>query len=774
MNQTTTTARAGLWCAFLCGLLALLVSAPGWAAVKHPYMLWTADEAAEMRQRLVDDPLARKQYERMEAMEARPLNFRSLLNLFKYSVMGDKAAGETEKRALLGFVGKLPPASIPGNPNSGNMTHRDDRTLEALRYDILYDLLSDTERKGVEDTIRAYVDWFQKNPGSYGSRGDFPRTGWLPNMQWPTYAGIHVLAAALGDEALIKQVFETPRGWKWYLDVYIADGRFYMEEFAKYPSNIGAMLLWCEGLERLGLSHYGYGYTGKGGATMGKYLQMLMWAGYPRVQRPGAMPDYPSVTMGDASPSQVLDGCNADGSGGSAWYGNPRMWGDVPKMLQPLWWEAGHRRFPDAGFDYFLAQMRKPGEDVYLPSLYFGLKPIDATKVRPPAAPSHVASERGFAMLRAEESPAYWESPKPAVALQFGVYYVHYVHDCFSIMQYVAHNRYIYNRMGAMGGGYAGGDPWRDHVRGQASGVVVDGLQAQPIDNGESGISNERLRKHFSPPAKFVAIRAKPIEVEERGKDGVVRKVVKAVYPGVDMERALVLTDEYLFDAFALSSETPRIYDWHVTSPASLQGADAWTVLDASPDKARGAKPYLGGIRVSNVGTADWSAVLQQAHLPGGVGVKVWMLGADGTLLVCGKPPAVKDAGVTLMATRQAARTTFAALHEPFAENKTRIQRFERLQETAQGLAVRVVGEGISDRILMRLGDDYETPLTLAGDGETFTFRDYALIRVKADAVEVSGQVDALKIRVNGTPKLIQNGEVVTATVKDGWLTWAR
>jgi hypothetical protein len=745
--------------------------------VPHPFLLWTAEEAAAIRKRLATDPAAKAQYERMEAVERGKGGHPSLFNLFKYGVLGDEGAGQAEKQRLLGFVGRLPPAAKPGNPATGNAPWRDDRTLDALRYDILYDLLTPEERQAVEKTIRAYVEWFQENPGCRGSRGDRPRTGWLPNMQWPTFAGIHVLAVASKDEKLIKQVFETPRGWKWFFDVYIADGRFYMEEFAKYPSNIGAMLLWCEGLERLGLSQYGYGYTGKGGANMKNYLQMLIWAGYPRIERPGGTPDYPCVTMGDASPSYILQGYNADGTGGTPWYHNPMMWGSVPKMMQPLWWEAGHRRFPDAGFDYFLAQLRRPNEDLYYPSLYFGLKPIDPKKAMPPPAPSYVAPERGFAMLRMEEGPAYWESPRPAVALQFGSYYVHYVHDCFSILQYVAHNRHIYNRMGSTRGGYAGGDPWRDHVRGQASGVVVDGLQAQPIDTGEEGIRNQRLRHRFDPQAKFVAIRAAPVDVEERTPEGEPRRVRKAIYPDVDLERALVLTDQYLLDVFWLHSDRPRVYDWHVLAPASLQTgkplADKdWAPLEQSPWQQRATKPHLTDVRVREVGSAPWAAVLCQDHLPRGIGVKVWMLGGEDTLLVAGKPPVGNEVGIKLLATRHAPRTVFTALHEPFANNSPRIRRFERVEQAADALAVRITGEDWEDRVLLHLGPSCQEPLTLAGDGEQFTFSGYVHLRIDKAEAKGWGDLRAMKLRVSGKPQLVLNGQAVAATVSAGLLSY--
>ena len=58
------------------------------------------------------------------------------------------------------------------------------------------------------------------------------------------------MAVALQDEELIDKLWNGYGGWFWFFDQYLADG-FYMEEFAKYYSNIGTMMLICEGLERL-------------------------------------------------------------------------------------------------------------------------------------------------------------------------------------------------------------------------------------------------------------------------------------------------------------------------------------------------------------------------------------------------------------------------------------------------------------------------------------------------------------------------------------------
>jgi hypothetical protein len=438
-----------------------------------------------------------------------------------------------------------------------------------------------------------------------------------------------------------------------------------------------------------------------------------------------------------------------------------------------MWWEAAHKKFPDAGFDYFLAQLRKPGEETCLPSLYFGMGPIDAKKVKPPGVKSYVAPERGFAMLRAEESPAYWESPKPAVALQFGMYYVHYVHDCFSILQYVAHNRFIYNKIGAAGQGYAGGDPWRDHVRGQGSGVVVDGLKAQFVDNGEEGTKNERVRHHFCPPAKFVAVQA------------------KGIYPDVDQERALVLTADYLLDVFRLTSDRARVYDWHVLSPARVHGIDAepWKPLGAIEGGKLGDrdlnKPQLSDTRFREVGGKPWTVALLQQRPDGDptdgnvVGVNVSMWGHDGTVLVAGRPPGVAatDLGVSLKATRTAPSALFVALHEPFKGGlgARRVASFTAVAEDASGLVAAVVGKdgsGIGDRVVVRVGTEPGKPATLAGQGESFTVADFAWIRLGTDKVEAWGGLTAMKVKVSGSPKLVLNGKEVPAAVVGGELTF--
>ncbi len=772
----------------VCWILACVcarASAQELVDIPHPFLLWTQKDLAELRTRATSDASTKAQIDRMLESEFRDKNpgaNPSMARLFKFAVLGDKVAGEAEKKQLLGFIKFRMPENIPGDPNSRNAAYREDRTLDALRYDILYDELTPDERAGIEASAKLLIDHCLANPGPWkvGDPGLAlgSRCGWLPNMQWPTMAGAHVWAVAIKDRKRIDAIFNASGGWKWYLDFYLADGRFYMEEFAKYYSNIGSEILWCNGLDRLGLNQYGWGYTGKGGATMQRHLTSLMDAALPQVPRasvPGAW-DIPVTWMGDAGREWVV-------SGRTNQWNKARMNGAIPKMRQPLWWEAGAQRFPNQGFEFFLAKFASPDEKVFLPSLYFSQRAIDPKQAKPPAAPSSVNFERGFAILRAEESPAYWESPKPAVVLQFGMYYVHYIHDAFSILDFVANNRLIYDKVGRTGSSYAGGDSWRDHGRGQASAVVVDGLKAKPVDDGEAGCKNQRIRQWLKGPAKFTAVRA------------------NGIFPDVDQERALLLCSEYLFDATWLTSSTPRTYDWHVLTEGTIpaQRLAEWQPL-AGPENIVGTRSLteqaqsLSEPRVRDVGANPWTETLILPDvLPGSdaknaVGVRVFMLGEAGSLLVTGQPPqpaAPKDkpptpiVGTKLLITRQTANTCFAAVHEPLTggEGASRIAEVQPLGDTTGGLAVKVIGKpnsGINDRIVMRRGDEVGKPGRYSADGEVFATSDMLWIRIGSDRVEAWGDAIELSVKVAGTPQLLLNGESVPTKVHDGVLTWKK
>ena len=815
------------------------------SAIEHPFLLWTRDEAAAIRKRIETEPWEKAQYDLLLKEKGLGQTFR---NLFRFVVMGDESVVDAEKKYLISLIGNNP-RTFKGDTGGGRHY---DQYLNVLRYDALYDRLSDAERSSLENTFRDFIKHHCDEETL-----PFTRTSWLPNMQWPRPITAHLMAVALRDEKLIRQCFNSRGGWKFYFDDYLADGQFYGEEFGKQYSMIGEMFLWCRGVERLGLNELGYGYTGKGGATMRRYVESVVNIGYPRTEIPGGLPHYPQVTMGDARSSSlagappyafqksIVDGFLPGGTGGNRPWMSANMNGrdhknaKVDKMLAPHWFELAHAKWPDGHFDYFLVQMRKPGEAVYTPSLFWGIAPVDPKQVMPPPAPSYLARERGFAFLRAEESPAYWDSPAPAVAFQLATYYVHYAHDAFSLLGFHAFNRPIYlNRQ--ISNGYGGGCPWTDSGRGHC-GVMVDNLHYELSDadpkrdhpHWPNPIGEVPTRQGFDPLVKFVAARARPaagtVSLDNRQPLAgqtlslELRCEEKDVWPGVDMERALFLTREYLFDVLRLASDRPRQFDWHVHALGQLVATLDWNpsalaldqlypltnraIARLLADPVERERYALKDVRQRATGPNAWTAtirqdcaltnvadsVLSKAWYDRQIGVRVHMLGEAGTSVYAGRSPESrrvpgKEAskgdtsnmpnevgGTTLLVRRQAPATVFAAVHEPFEKNAPRLETVRRLAQTKEGVAVQANGKpgsGVNDRLLYAFWDSHRAPVKLEAEGESFTFADRAFIRISADKVEAAGDLRRLRLPVAGRPQFVLNGKVREASCDGGVLVF--
>lgn len=840
--------------AFIFAAFFSLVTGTAPAAMKdtaHPYLLWTPAEAAAIRKRIETQPWAKNALEEM-ATDSRWDRGKPLANLLRYAALGDEEAGKVERDYLLSFIGAKTSARSPDGQESGKHY---DNYLHALRYDVLYDSLTPQQRKGVEDTFRRFIQYELDHPY------ENTRISLLPNMQLPRLCAAQLMSVALKDEKLIRRLWEAPSAFRWFMNDYVSDGCFYNEEFTKMQSIIGEMLLYCRGLDRLGLDELGYGFEGQDGGSMRRYVESYVKLGYPRSVIPGGMPRYERIAMGDARGTMlgifqhtIVNGAlrqlpsedETSGKKGESrmdlqlffaanMNGRDHRGTKTQKLGMPMWFEILQARYPDAPFAYFLAQMRDPDDDQYYPTLLWGLDPIDPRRVQPPPAPSYVAPERGFAMLRADESPDYWESPAPAVCLQFATLYVHYVSDCFSLLGYHAFNRPIYlNR--PISYGYNGG-PWDFSVRGHC-GVVVDGLQAQPI--GEVPTQQD-----FTPLVKFVSARgelkdpSKPYqgEGEVRSSDQP-RTPATEVYPNIELSRSLLLTDEYLFDVYAVADKDrqPRQYHWLVHAPGVLADRNPWRSstelqntlfnVDAGdlpkhdghdfarqyriPTDAKIPPAERSWIRIDNEKKIDADdkplsitveqscilpdaskSVLGKAWYDRKIGVRLRMLGEEGTSAFAfdtphqyppGTPRSPRagqerqrpeTGGVSIAVARKSPATLFVALHEPFVDGKPRIEQFRRIEQTPDAVAAAIVGQDVNDRAMVQLLQTDE-PVTLAGDGESFTFVGYAFVRIDENKVEVVGDLRAMTLKVSGRPKLVIGGTQQPAEISGGLMTFAK
>ena len=329
--------------AFCAAVLLAAVATPTLAAFKkapHPFILWTPEEAAGIRKRIETEPWAE------ERLKTLPNN--TFGNLFKYQILGDQKAGDAERKYLLGFID----APLDGKGDTGGTAGLHTANyLAALRYDVLYDTLTPEQREQLEATFRRHVR--EELPASK----PVGRFGILPNLALPRRCGVLLMTVALQDEALIKQLADQPRSLKWFLETYLADGRFYGEEFGKMTSIIGEFLIYARGLDRLGMGDYGFDFKGKNGGTLRGYIGSLLELGYPRTELPGRLPLHPRISMGDARGGSLFQHSNvperaADGSGGWQEFYAANMNGrdhtgrKIEKLRAPQWFEILAARYP--------------------------------------------------------------------------------------------------------------------------------------------------------------------------------------------------------------------------------------------------------------------------------------------------------------------------------------------------------------------------------------------------------------------------------------------
>ncbi len=705
---------------------------------KHPFMMWTAEEAAGLRKTIQTQDWAKAAYARETS------------NLVKYGIMGDLAAGEAEKKALL--------ASLEGRGGVG--------AGAAYQYDVLYGLLSDAERAVVR---KALTDAVEAAIGRMAQQKGFNRWNWLPNLGYAWYSRMHVAAAATGDEQLIRKVWAGTNGFKWYLDEYLSDLGFYNEEFSKMFNTPQGLVQWCWAMERLGLDEIGWGYRGRQGATVRGHVDSILRIGMPRVDLGTDRYFFPRLTIGDTR----------GGGRPALGFQHPVVapFGDGPQRYD--WYldllEHAHAKWPAAGYGYFLAQARPAGDKAYPMPLRLGVPPIDPAAVKPPPAPSGVYPGRGLVVLRAEETPAYWESPAPAVGMRLATAYGHFVSDSFCLTGFYAFNRpLLVNHAHATN--YTGVDPGYSNSARSHSIVMVDRAEPrtllEPVD----------VRHEFTAPVKFVAARG------------------RGIFPGVDQTRALMLTREYLLDVSHLVSDRPRDYLWqiHAIGHSCPDRADQWadsadlpaSLPDLGNEKCLATDGTWAVTTVQTSGGADERfSRLGSQWFKDRIGVRTTMLGAAGTRAYTAWAPVVSDAGgqwrgrsrfaygqdepagAAVVATRRAATTTFAAVHEPFRTTH-HIRSVRRIAQDDAGLALAVDGEGFTDYLMLRLGDAAGDRTWEASAEEAFLFANYAFVRATAARVDVEGDLRGMRIPVgNGHPTLHVRGKETPCRIADGWLT---
>jgi hypothetical protein len=137
-------------------------------------------------------------------------------------------------------------------------------------------------------------------------------------------------------------------------------------------------------------------------------------------------------------------------------------------------------------------------------------------------------------------------------------------------------------------------------------------------------------------------------------------------------------------------------------------------------------------------------------------------------------PAYPETGGVALIAERKAATTLFVAVHEPFENLAWKIADLARIGQTNDAVAVAIRGKGVDDRIMVRLGADADKEISIGDGAESFTFKGFGYVRIALDRVTACGDIAAMKLKVQGSPRLVLNGKDAEAAVRDGFLAFGK
>jgi len=131
-----------LFLAILCVTVVVIISSDQAQAVQRPFILWNKQDVAAIRTKIETQAWAKAAYKRL--IENPDRHERRFGNLLRYAVVGDKEAGQTEKKELMRMV-------------RSPILRGAAQYINVIRYDLLYDLLAPDEQREVEECFNVYI-----------------------------------------------------------------------------------------------------------------------------------------------------------------------------------------------------------------------------------------------------------------------------------------------------------------------------------------------------------------------------------------------------------------------------------------------------------------------------------------------------------------------------------------------------------------------------------------------------------------------------------------
>ena len=720
-------------------------------------------ERTRLRQLIAAQEWATADYARLQQAARKGDGY---LAAFLYALDGDPAHAPIAQKWLLGQFGKNsgkvngargalnnPDYFKGGMPHLGSVYYDTDFTGYAA-FDWAYNGLEPAARQEISDGIvlaarykmRCMDRWWQ-----------------TPNLMFKPTSTVAVAGLATQDKEAIEWGFRRPGrtfdsadltpgshgGYFRVLNAMLKDGGVWHESttYAISHQDLYCMTMVSRFLSLAEDQDWWRQKMGSGGSAAG-LMDYYIDSAYP-IERTGYGPGQIRVaTYGDG----------ATHAGGDLYLVNPAEGGLNATEALIASYQTSHG---DPRLAPFMAMIPD-----YKPTL-IDRWPVPE-KVAFPPAPSKVWPTYGLAMLRADESPAYWTNDSLAVFHIMGHGYSHDHRDKFAIMLHGAgrllypdHNTIQYENP------YIG---WTRNTIGHCTLMV---------DEKDTRNAPTTARHEFSPEVKFLASSA------------------SGIFEAVDQTRALLLTREYLLDLFQAGSPTPRTFDYLLHSFGKPQPAQP---EQFKPSTALDKRYWLVSDRQAMNTDAPWTLDFVITNAPGDrkvkfgpewyehkAAVRVTMAAEPKTLLTHGlsgielakqQKRAFETLGMLIVRRADVRQTVFAATHEPYAnEARPRISAVTKLAQTDSAILVRVDAADFTDYAAVAFGPQPpgtpEHVLTATGDSKTrVAFKNYGYLRVRKDGPAAArGGWTALSLPdVKGT--LTLNGQPTTAGVAGGYLTF--
>lgn len=742
------------------------------AAVKHPNLLLNREEIDQIKAKIKQHDWAARVFEQVKAManDGSRTGRNPREAALAYVLTGEKRYGNAVRGTLVSharhMLTQYEKLDLKVNPDFGAWG-----ALPAIAwaYDLTYDVFSADERQVVERYLRtaalSLIEGLKVRSTS-------------PDLVFGKHVDVGLIGFCLGDKELIEWGLNDPGhhgpvygGFYQVLDSNMRDRYFWSEapRYALGHTLQGALALAEAALHYDGTDLYHYVSKKSGGSIKGLldgYLRLL----YPLEKTGIDGGSLRMITYGDASTAISPKGEHLD-----TFLINPVAGGPKSPRTMNGELELAYKRYKDPGYAWLL--QLNPRRDAYSDNLAVGSGQIWGhvalthgeplpEKPEPPSAPGGVYPGQGLAVLRAQESPGYWNSGATTAVLRLGAAVGHGHNDYFHLILH-GKGRLLYPDLQLIT--Y---EP--TYLNWTREGIAHNTLL---VDHKSPKPGPFTTRQDFTPEAKFFA-------------------VTGSAFENVTQTRAVVLTPDYLADVFHAADQQgqERNLDWvlhglgklYPGNPAAYRPTDALLAHYWWVDNERGRTTdgawQMDWVQKSG-GALQGIQALGKEWFEQTAGIRMTMLGVKGTEVYHGDGPITDgppyhriegnpEGSVPMVVVRRkTSATTFTAIHEPY-EKRSSLRRIRKIQETASAVGIALEGEQFSDRIMMAYTADKEQTLR-STDGESFSFRDYGYLRITANSVIVRGQVSSFRMRtaqantrsvmINGTEQAVKrDGEFLS------------